>query len=697
MYLYIPLSLILAIFVVLYIQQLRRIKYIQKSYNENITSTTSIKETIYAIDQTFQAVNNFYKIQTDSIWTIGFDEPVNINNDPDSIAKQMYERMYFIDCNNLYAKLFGLNSRDELVGKYIKDVSIFNTESVFEDIYQLIKNKYSWKTSSNKCIDNKNYYYATSFHGSIEGDKLFRLFGIIKDITHLKVAEQELVDLKHAVDKTNEGIFITDNENKPLYLNKAFTDITGYSFTEIENLALDKLFYVEEAIDTDTVKAMYNVQDHGGFWAGSTMVKVKDGSNKYLIVNLTSIEYESPPNIRYIGVIKDITKEKKMKDALIHSQKMQALGTLTGGVAHDFNNVLAIILGNTDYLISNFETTDKDEILDSLHIIERSAKQAEAQTHRLLAFGRKSESKMKSLLLDGWLSEGKPILAQVVKQDIELEFKLDAENAIVRIDNNLFELVLLNIVMNAVDAINEKGKIEIRSKLVNYKNIHIIEKEKLSNCDYAIIEICDNGKGIPKNFHSRIFEPFFTTKEIGKGTGLGLSMVYGIVDEHNGIITVDSIVNKGSTFSIYIPVSESDRDTPDIDEVIDFLQSKQVSINLIDDDKNFGHIMEKHFNAINLKCNFADSVETDLHSIIDESAAHHVIIVSNDIPNLRKHTIIEDLRMLKSELKCIIIGTCNHAVIEDQQNWKCDATLYKPFTFNSLLINIHELFENENR
>ena len=693
MYLYIPLLIALGIFILLYSQQLRRIKSIRKSYNDNIRPTKSYNETIYAIDQTFQAVNNFYKIQTDSIWTIGFDKSISIKNDKETIAEQIYERAFYLDCNDKFAKLFGFSSRDKIVGKHIKEIELFNKEGLLSEFIEFIESNYTLENTTygfHESSDNV-MYYANSFQGNIVDEHLVYVFGIVKDITKFKLAEQEFVDLKQAVDKTKEGIVITDDDSKPLYINKAFMEITGYTFEDVKDNALNQMMFDDMSCFPESEKEMLKLKDKGGSWLGKTIIRTKSGVHKTIMVNLTEVEYTTHPYKRFIAVFTDISREKKMEDALLHSQKMQALGTLTGGVAHDFNNVLAVILGNTDYLISNFDTTDKDEILDSLHIINRSAKQAEAQTHRLLAFGRKSESRIESLLLDNWLSEGKLILSQVVKQDIKLEFNLDAENAIVGIDKNLFELVLLNLVKNAVDAIDGKGEIKICSKLVNYKDIDIIEKNKLSNQDYAVIEINDTGKGIPANLQNRIFEPFFTTKEVNKGTGLGLSMVYGIVEEHNGVISVESIEDKGSTFSIYIPVTESDRDTLNIEEVIDDLQLKQVSINFIDNDKNFRNIMKKHFKAINLKCNFADSVEGDLHSFIDESAKFNVIIVSNDISNLRDYKFIDELRLLKPDLKCIIIGSFTESVIKDQQSWNCDATLCKPFTFNSLLNNIHEL------
>ncbi|MCD4656717.1 MAG: PAS domain-containing protein [Planctomycetes bacterium] len=629
------------------------------------------------------------------MWKIAFDKPICITAEPTAIAEQIYDSAFYVDCNDKFAELFGFKSRDEMIGKYFKEIELYNKEGLYSEFLEFIDNNYTLENTTHGFHESSNnvMYYANSFQGSIVDNHLVSVVGIVKDISKFKLTEQKLYDLTKAVEKTEEGIVITDDDSKPLYINNAFTDITGYTFEDIKNEALNQMMFDNVSSESKSEEEMLRLKDQGGSWLGKTIIRTKTGEHKTVMVNLTEIEYTTYPYKRFIAVFSDITHASKLEDALLQSQKMQALGTLTGGVAHDFNNVLAIIMGNTDYLISNYNSTDKDEILDSLQIIDRSAKQAEAQTRRLLAFARKSETRIQSLLLDKWLTETKPIISQIIRKDIDLEFKLNAENAIVGIDHSLFELVLHNLLKNAVHAIDGKGKIEIRTKLLNHCDIKEIDKNNLHECDYAMIEISDNGKGIPKSIQNRIFDPFFTTKEIDKGTGLGLSMVYGIVSEHSGIVSVDSMVNRGTTFSIYIPVSESDRDTPNIDDVIDVLKSKNVSIMLIDDDKNFGHIMSKHFKSKNLKFSYADSVDSDMQSTVDKTTEHHVFIISNNFSDIIENKLIEKLRILRTKMKCIIIGTCNKSVVEFQQTWNCDATMCKPFTFNSLLSNIYELLD----
>jgi two-component system cell cycle sensor histidine kinase/response regulator CckA len=247
----------------------------------------------------------------------------------------------------------------------------------------------------------------------------------------------------------------------------------------------------------------------------------------------------------------DTTEQRALQESFVQSQKMQAIGQLAGGIAHDFNNVLTAIIGYSDLLLANHRATDPS--FQDIMQIKQNANRAAGLVRQLLAFSRRQTLRPQTLQLGEVLSDLQMLLRRLVGETIELDLVLGRDLWLVKADLNQFEQVIVNLVVNARDAMRDGGKIVLRTRNVLADECAAFNEKALVAADYVLVEVEDEGHGIPAAVRDKIFEPFFTTKEVGKGTGLGLSMVYGIVKQTGGYVFAESEEGAGATFRILLP------------------------------------------------------------------------------------------------------------------------------------------------
>ncbi len=247
----------------------------------------------------------------------------------------------------------------------------------------------------------------------------------------------------------------------------------------------------------------------------------------------------------------DTTEQRTLQESFLQAQKMQAIGQLAGGVAHDFNNVLTAIIGYSDLLLANHRPTDPS--FQDIMQIRQNANRAAGLVRQLLAFSRRQTLQPVDLQLGDVVADLQNLMRRLVGEKIEIDVVHGRDLWLVRADMNQLEQVLVNLVVNARDAMPEGGRITVRTRNVAEPEVAAFNEKTLTRADYVLIEIEDSGSGIPADVLPKIFEPFFTTKEVGKGTGLGLSMVYGIIKQTGGFVFCDSAVGRGTLFRIFLP------------------------------------------------------------------------------------------------------------------------------------------------
>ncbi|WP_020475995.1 PAS domain S-box protein [Zavarzinella formosa] len=276
----------------------------------------------------------------------------------------------------------------------------------------------------------------------------------------------------------------------------------------------------------------------------------QDGSYVWCETTARGVHDEMGNVMEVITVTRSIEERKRLEGRMQNSMKMEAVGRLAGGIAHDFNNLLTVINGFSEMILRNLNTQDPNRTAGQVREIRKAGERASALTRQLLAFGRQQIQARVRLNLNSVVTDTEKMLTRLIGEDIEIELELNPDLGFVNADMSQIEQVLMNLVVNARDAMEDGGDIFIRTGNVTFDRP---PEEDAKAGEYVMIEVADTGCGMDEQTRSRIFEPFFTTKEMGKGTGLGLAMVYGIVKQSEGIITCDSEVDRGTTFRVYFP------------------------------------------------------------------------------------------------------------------------------------------------
>jgi len=278
----------------------------------------------------------------------------------------------------------------------------------------------------------------------------------------------------------------------------------------------------------------------------------REGEEVFIQLTLSIMKRGDKKSV--LAVLSDATELKTLEAQFVQSQKMQAVGQLAGGVAHDFNNILTAITGHADLLLHRADVRDPN--YDDLMQIKQNSNRAAALIRQLLAFSRKQTLQPKSLHLDDTLSELSHLLNRLLGEKVRLQTEHGTDLKLVRVDERQFEQVIVNLVVNARDAMPDGGTVVIQTRNVTLTEELRRDRAIVHPGDYVAVEVSDTGSGIHKDNVTKIFEPFFTTKEVGQGTGLGLSTVYGIIKQTGGFVFVDSELGVGTQFLLYLPVFE---------------------------------------------------------------------------------------------------------------------------------------------
>jgi PAS domain S-box-containing protein len=376
----------------------------------------------------------------------------------------------------------------------------------------------------------------------------------VRDITERRAAEASLrsseILFRSVWENSADGMRLTDAEGKIIAVNNAFCKLVGMEATALE----DNLFTVVYAKSENTQEMLERHHDHFQTRNGERKVeyqfKLHNGKQVTLEISNSFIELHGRPML-CLSLFRDVTTQRRLEEQLLQSQKMEAIGQLAGGVAHDFNNILTVIQGHATLLTSSDMLNES--AAKSAQQIAQAAERAAGLTRQLLAFSRRHLIQPRRLDMNKIVGNMTNMLGRLIGEDIALQLNYCQAPPMVEADASMMEQMLLNLAVNARDAMPKGGRLGIRTALTEVDETHIRRRAEARAGIFVCVSISDTGTGISPENLPRIFEPFFTTKEVGKGTGLGLATVYGVVKQHQGWIEVESEVGKGSTFNVYIP------------------------------------------------------------------------------------------------------------------------------------------------
>ena len=378
----------------------------------------------------------------------------------------------------------------------------------------------------------------------------------LRDVTDRKFAELERARLHAAIAQAAESVMITDPEQRIVYVNPAFEQMTGYGRAEV--IGETPALLLGGRQDSGLFAAMSENLRRGQPWRGHFSNQRRDGT-VYECEAAVSPVFDTGDNVvNYVAVARDVTREVQLEAQYRQSQKMEAVGQLAGGVAHDFNNLLQAIRGYTEMVRSVLPPGSEEhrELGEAIQAANRAA----ALVRQLLMFSRNEVVRCTALDLNEIVPDLLTMLRRLLGAQIELTTSFQMPLKPVWADRGQIEQVLTNLCVNARDAMPRGGSLRVATRLFEADAAFAEVHEGAEPGEYVLLTVTDTGEGIPPDVLERIFEPFFTTKEVGKGTGLGLATTYGIVRQHKGVIEVSSEVGQGTEFRIYLPVHEGGRE-----------------------------------------------------------------------------------------------------------------------------------------
>lgn len=367
------------------------------------------------------------------------------------------------------------------------------------------------------------------------------------DEIKLKQALDDLAEQKYALDQ-HSIVSITNTDGIITYVNDKFCESSGYS--EDEMLGNKHSMLKSDVHDDAFYTRMYNTISSGKVWHGEICNRAKDGYNYWVETTIVPFMGDSNEPQSYIAMRTNITTRKQAEEELRHSQKMDALEKLTGGIAHDHNNMLGIIMGYTEFLKK--ELSGQPKLEKYLRHIMQAAERSTTLTKQLLNFSRFKSTAAHIIDINTILKKNQFMLEKMLTVSINLVFDLTEEACPVMLDGSDLEDAIINLSINAMHAMKSEGTLTIQTRYIN-DTAPDIQKLKLNSKEYIVLRITDTGCGMNTETAARIFDPFYTTKG-EDGLGLGLSQVYGFVDRSGGVIKVTSIPGKGTTFTLYFPI-----------------------------------------------------------------------------------------------------------------------------------------------
>jgi len=508
---------------------------------------------------------------------------------------------------------------------------------------------------------------------------------LYRDITEHRRAEEEIRKLGSAVEQSIDGIAMVDMEARLTYVNKAIADVHGYSPKEMIGMQVQDLHGDEQVYKS----AMDQIKTQG-FCEGEIGLMRKDGTPfpAYMSVTLLKDNDGNPASI--IAVLRDITEQKRIETQLQQAQRMEALGTLGGGVAHDFNNLLMGIQGRTSLMLMDKESSHPD--YEHLKGIEDYVKSAADLTKQLLGFARGGKYEVKPTDINELIKKSSKMFART-KKEIKINRKYQKHVWTIEADQGQIDQVFMNLYVNAWQAMPGGGDLYVQTENVTLDEDYVKPFE-IEPGKYVKISVTDTGVGMDEATHQRIFDPFFTTKEMDRGTGLGLASAYGIIKNHGGFINVYSEKGEGTTFNIYLPASEK--------EIIEEKElSKDVlggseTVLLVDDENMIIEVGEQLLQKLGYKVLIAGNGKEAIDIYEKNKDKIDIIILDMIMPDMSGGDTFDRLKEIKSDVKVLLSsGYSINGQAADILEGGCNGFIQKPFNMKGLSQKLRQILDKE--
>ncbi|MBU3937153.1 MAG: PAS domain S-box protein, partial [Proteobacteria bacterium] len=596
------------------------------------------------------------------------------------------------DVNPFLIQLLGY-SYDEFRGKHIWEIGAFKDIAASKDAFQTLQANEYIRYEDLPLETHDGHSVAVEFVSNVylvDHSKVIQCN--IRDITAQKRAKAERARLMAAIEQVGEGIVMTDALGAIQFVNPAFKRMTGYRGKEVvgQNPRIlksgkqDELFY----------RNLWATISGGKTWTGQIVNKRKDGTLYTEETTISPVRDASGKIVNYVSVGRDITEHLLLTAEFQQAQKMEAIGLLAGGVAHDYNNMLTVILGYAELALRKVDPVQP--LYADLEEIIKAGKRSTDITRQLLAFARKQTIVPVVLDLNQAVESMLNMLRRLIGENIDLAWLPGAELAPVKMDPVQIDQLLANLCVNARDAIVDVGKVTIETGNVAFDEAYCAEHPGFVAGGYVLLAVSDDGCGMDKKTLDQIFEPFFTNKEVGQGTGLGLSVVYGIVKQNNGFINVYSEPEKGTTFKIYLSRYADQVFKIKRERIAEIPLSHGEMVLVVEDEPALLKMSKLMLEKLGYRV-IAASTPHEALGVAEEHAGEiHLLLTDVVMPGMNGCDLAERMQTRNPRLKILFMSgyTANviahRGVLGEGTNF-----IQKPFSMNDLAVKVREALQKK--
>ena len=611
----------------------------------------------------------------------------------------------FVDCNLATVTMLGYKDKHELLNTHPSQVSpkrqpdgqlsYIKANEMMTTAFEKGSHRFEW----DHMRASGEVFPVEVLLTYIPEDNKRTLHVVWRDITERKRADtalRESRDQLHAIfNSTKDGILVADLQSK-IFLtgNNAICEMLGYTIEEITRLKIDDIHPekdVPQIINPFEKKAAHTID-----LAADTPILRKNGTIFFADISSSLVSISG--NECMIGIFRDVTARREIEEQKRHTQKLKAIGTLAGGVAHDFNNILSAILGYSEMTIS--ELPPNSTLHNNLSVIISAGKRAAELVKQILSFSQRSKSDFSPQRIQSVAKEVLHLLRATIPATIELKQEIDDNCGLVSADGTQIHQVVMNLCTNAFQALEETGgTICVKLQEMNLSRDEVPASKDLPTGKYLNLEVSDNGPGIEKETVQHIFDPYFTTKKQGEGSGLGLAVAYGIIKDHGGLIKVESRIGHGSTFNVFFPVINAYENEPDSGA------GKQNQspvgnerILFIDDDEALAVLGQRMLEPLGYSVRCETDSAAALTAFRDNPHSFDLVITDQTMPNLPGSELSKELMKIRPDIP-IILCTGYSSIISEQQaqDLGIKAFLVKPTDRHTLAETIRNVLDQKKR
>jgi len=620
-------------------------------------TNAELKQSVHTLQKSEERLNHILENTTDVVWTADLSGNLTFVS---PVAERMLglpaDKIRTMSIEERHPKSSTLKLYKALAEELEKEkdpTAYKNRTRILDVEHYRVDGSRIWVSMNASLLRDKN--------GEVVGLK-----GVTRDITKRKLAEEALrkseEKLNQILENTTDVIWTSDLNANISFISPVIEKMTGMPAKNFLTMSVEERFPQSSILKlmATITEELERDKDPNADKSRTRLIDIEhfkaDGSRIWVSINSSFIRDKKGNPIGLQGVTRDITELKILEEQLRQAQKMESVGRLAGGVAHDFNNMLGAILGNVEMMLEDLPLGSKQR--PDLEIIQTAARRSADITRQLLAFASKQIIAPKALDLNQTVNPILKMLQRLIGEGIDISWQPACDLCPVKMDPTQVDQILANLCINARDAISGVGNLTIKTENVYLNEKFCAEHAGVVPGEYVMLTVSDNGQGMTKEVMSGIFEPFFTTKEVGKGSGLGLATVYGIVKQNNGCIEVHSQPHQGSTFNIYLPRHTPEAEPPSEKTIAWPSVRGNETIMLVEDEPTVLAMTKKMLERQGYIVLSATTPGEAITMARKHTGEIHMLLTDVVMPEMDGHDLAEKFQSLYPAIKRLLMSGC---------------------------------------